>query len=619
MTGYLIYIDGIPLEESKIEGLDAIVIKKVMSPTYWGYFLDDGFGFSTSSGAATITINDEQMSSYIKAIFERDGFSANVAVKIINQGSGQKAELLIDFSEYEEIDCCFVAVTLKPSGSGQLLLATEKIEYPIALTETIKVPVRPLPEAVNFSVDGSQRTTTDGGANHYIPLLVTEDSYENGTSRAVQIGSNTSLFTSSLSTCVRVIASIKVNVSSVATDTFSVYVKNGTLSVFIDTFPMTSVLTEQTITISEELDVLNGGDLSIYIESASTDYAFFYDNSSTGVSLSSCIDPTIQIKDVKAVSVKEAFKQIISRSTNSASSLGTYIFDECEFDGYLTNNEGLFGTTSTVNISLFKLFEELNNKYPISMDVIDENVNIHSRCSFLTCENPYELEPFEVKRAVFQENLYSDLKIGYNNWRADASFGAIEYNSTRQYESSFKISSNTLSLLNDWGGSGSIISEQIIKKKEKDEIHWIVVKKSELTAETNEYISSTVYLDEAAINLRITPARNLERWKKFLINDLKFISATGNSSITTTDTYDCGCFEGTGKVDESIDVTVNPILGKFLYTIILDSCGVDIKKLKGCVSFDYCGVIKKAFVTLVNYELKQGEDEQITIEAIELV
>lgn len=619
MTGYLIYIDGIPLEESKVTGLDSIVVKKVLSPTYWGYFLDDGFGFSTSSGSAAITINDEQMSAYIKAVFERDGFSANVAVIILNQGTGQRVELLVDFSEYEEIDCCFIAVTLKPKGSGQLLLAREKIEYPISLTETIIVPVRPLPDSVNFSVSDAQHNTINGVANHYVPLLVTEDSYENGISSDVDIESSTPLFTASSNSCVRLTASIKVNVSSVSTDTFSVYVKNGTAEILIDTFPMVSTLVEQTIAISEDFNMLNGDNLSIYIESNSTEYSFFYDNSSTGISLSSCIDPVIELKQVKAVSVKEAFKQVIERSTNLTSKLGTYIFDNCEFDGYITNNDGLVGKSSTVNVSLLKLFEELNNKYPTSIDVVDTVVNVHPRCSFLTCSNPYELEPFEVTRAVFQDNLYSDIKIGYNNWRPDASFGSIEYNSTRQYESGYKISSNTLSLLNDWSASSGIISEQMVKKREKDEIHWIVVNKSGLIAETNEFITSTVYLDEAAINLRITPARNLERWKKFLINDMKFVSATGSSSMVTTDTYECGCFEGTGTVDESTDITVTPILGKFTYTMTLDSCGVDVAKLRGCISFDYCGVPKKAFVSLVNYELKQGQGEQITVEAIELI
>ena len=614
---YRIYIDGLELDESNIEGFDSIVIKRDLSSFYWGYLNSDGFGFSNADGSARITIYDQNVSAYIKHIFERDGFSANISTTIINEDTGQKVAMLVDFAEYEEIDCCFIAITLRPDGGGDLLLAREKIEYPITLSETISVPIRPLPETVDFNVSNASWDTNSGSMSHYIPLVVSEDNFTDGTSKSVEIGSQTSFFTSTSNQCVEVVGSIKMVGSSIDATDFDVYLNNGTTKILIDNFPISTDITEYTVVITEEINMINGGELSLTLEGVGAEFSFFYDDGSTGISVQSCTDQEIEYRDVRAISVREAFRQIISRSTNGTSQLGDYIFDDCEFDGYLTDNNGLVGNLSSINVSLFKLFEELNNKYPISMTLTDK-VNIIARCDFLTCVEPYEIVPQDISRFINQDVLYSDVKIGYNNWRPDAIFGSIEYNSTRQYESSYSLSSNSLSLLNDWSGSSTLISEQMLKKREKDEIHWIVVDKETMVAETNEYIQSDVYLDEAAINLRITPARNLERWKPFLINDLKFASATGNSSLVTTDSYECGCFEGTGVIDESTDLKVEPIIGKFTYSITLDSCGVDINRLYGCVSFEYCNQMKIGFVSSLEYELTQGQSEQITIQVIEL-
>ena len=617
---YRIYISNFEVQESNIDGFDSIKVKKDLSDTYWGYWNEDGFGFGTE-GSTKVTIKDQLVSSYVKKVFDRDGFSAEIPVIIINEDSGQRVELLIDFSDYSEMDCCYIQCSFRPKGGGDLLRSREKVEYPLQLTETIRVPIRDLPSQVNFSVTNSIYSGGTGDSlSHYIPLIVGENAFDSGTPNNVVIGEEKQFVTFNTDDCISIVGSVKVSGSSNTSGLFYAYLKIGATTYLIGSYPINSTLTEQTITIEYDTDVTVTDQASLYITSsiASSLFQFAYDASSAGISIQRCESTPIEWKEVKAISVKNAFKTIIGNSTNQISSLSKYIFDDCLFDGYLTNNDGLQGFISTINVSLIKLFDELNNKYPSSIDINGLNVNVLARCEFIKCGTPYEIFPTDINRDVNSALLYSNVKVGYNNWKSESKFGSLEYNSTREYATDYAISSNSLSLLNDWSSSSSIISEQIRKKKEKEEIHWIVVNKETNDAETDEYISTDVFDSDKAINLRIAPTRNLSRWRKFILSNLKFIGGSGNYNLYTDNEYECNCQEEAGIIDESQDINSESILGKFVYNIELDSCSVDISRLKGCVSFLYCEEKKVGIVKSVEYSISQTSAETIIIKVIEL-
>lgn len=617
---YRIYISNFEVQESDIDGFDSIKVKKDLSDTYWGYWNGDGFGFGTE-GSTKVTIKDQLVSSYVKKVFDRDSFSAEIPVIIINETSGQKVELLIDFSDYSEIDCCYVQCSFRPKGGGDLLRSREKLEYPLQLTETIKVPIRDLPSQVNFLTTSDIYSGGTGDSlSHYIPLTVGENAFDSGTPNNVVIGEEKQFVTFNTDDCISIVGSIKVSVSSNTTGLFSAYLKVGTTIYLIDTYPINSTLTEQTLTIEYDTNVSVTDQAFLYITSsvASSLFQFAYDAGSAGISIQRCESTPIEWKDVKAISVKNAFKTIINSSTNQTSALSQYIFDDSLFDGYLTNNEGLQGFVSTINVSLIKLFDELNNKYPSSIDINGNEVNVLARCEFIQCGTPYELFPTDITRSINSGLLYSDVKVGYNNWKSESKFGSLEYNSTREYATDYVISSNSLSILNDWSSSSSVISEQIRKKKEKEEIHWIVVNKDTMYAETDEYISTDIFDSDKAINLRIAPTRNLSRWRKFILSNLKFVSGSGNYTLYTTNNYTSSCYEEAGIIDENQDINSECILGKFIYSIELDSCNVDISRLKGCVSFLYCEEKKVGIVKSVEYSISQTTAETIIITVIEL-
>lgn len=618
---YRIYIANFEVQERLIDGFDSIKVQKDLKDVYWGYWNEDGFGFGTEGGTK-VTIMDELASAYIRKVFERDGFSASIDVQIINEETGQKVDLLVDFADYAEVDCCFVQCSFAPKGGGSLLASREKVKYPLQLTENIQVPIRDLPSRVNFLVP-ELNFSGSSSLNHSIPLNVGEDAFDSGVANNVQYNEEKQFVTFNISDCVNITGSINVSATALDVGTFTVILKVGATEYTIDTYPITTSLIEQTITINEQVLVSNTDQALLYVRSSlSTSlFEFQYNDNSTGLSIERCGTSPIEFKTVKAISVRNAFSTIIRNATNQTSSLVEYIFDDCDFDGYLTNNDGLQGSTSTINVSLIKLFEELNNKFPASIDIDGNNVRVISRCDFLTFQSPYRIEPTDITREVNTELLYSDVKVGYNNWKSESKFGSLEYNSTRDYQTTFTISSSSLSLLNDWSSSSSIISEQIRKKKEKEEIHWIIVKDAVAGvkfAETDEFIDANVYQNDRAINLRITPTRNLYRWRKFILSNLKFAGGSGNYNFSSTDTLSCGCINEPSEVDENQDINSESILGKFVYNIELDTCGIDIAKLKGSITFDYCGKEVKAFVKSVEYSISQTKSEVITVRAYEL-
>jgi hypothetical protein len=599
----MILIDNFELPESDIVGFDAIKIERFISETYWGYWNNDGYGFSNESSSTKITIENEEIVGYIKRVFERDGFDAVVRVTIINE---QTISLLLDFSMYGEPTCCTLEIGFKPSGGGELLRNKDKVLYPVELTETIKVPIRNLPSIVNFKVLGENvASIVTASPNHYIPLVKTDDNFVDSTSRSVMAHDSAPFFTSDVEQCIELTGSIKVNASSADLGDFTVYLKSDSDIYEIDSFPLTSVLVQHTITVNHTLQVQPGEQITLYIESAnSSTFQYVYDDASDGISIIKCELSAIEWRDVKAISLRSAFNSIINRASKGAISLRTYLFDSEVFDIFLTSNEGLQNKVSTINVSLFKLFDELNNKYPTSIDISGSKVDIYRRENFVKIERPYNLEVIDVTREVNSDLLYSDVKVGYNSWKADnTNFGSIEYNGTRNYES--EVNGTELSMLNDWSASASEINQCLNKLQARDQTFSIVVIKNSMTAETNEYIGADVYQPDRAVNLRITPTRNLKRMAKFILTDLEFASGDGNYNFGSHDQIE-------GVIDENGALSSEAVIGKFKYKFSLENA--ELSKLKKCVSFDYCGNLVYAFMTKVTYS--SGD---IECEAIELV
>lgn len=602
-----IYIDKFRLREEDIDGFESFSIEKGIDDTFWGYWNNDGIGIATSEADLKIEIKDQNVANYIKKKFEKDGFNAVVTGKFIDKANNNSFEMLVDFGTYAEIGCCNVSFSFRAKGSGDLIRAREKVDYGIQLTTNIEVPLRDLPTVVNY--EGQDVIYIgDGSMNHYIPLKVTENSFTGGTASDVNIGASNAFFVSNIDSCITLTGSISFTARSNNAGNFGVYLNNE----LIDTFPINETVTTQTVVLNKNINVLPNEGVELEIRSSfNSNFNFTYSKSLVVINISKCTDAPIEWKTVKAISVREAFAQLL-RNTGNAT-LEEYIFDDCFFDGYLTNNKGLIGESSIINVNLFKLFEELNNKYPASLSIEGNKAYLRARCDFLKCVKPYKLKAKEVSREINEDIVYSSVKVGYNNWKPDNKFGGVEHNGKRDYQSTYGLSTKTLSLLNDWSSSSSIISEQIRKEKSSEEIHWIVVDKATLRAETDEYISTDLAQSDRLINLRITPARNAKRWAKFINNDLVFTTGEGNYNYTSTDEYECGCKEVEGVVDENANIRTESMLDPFVYKFSLEKCTTDINRLKGCVQFEYCGKTKIGIVSGVKYSTDTNEDVEVEV------
>ena len=364
-------------------------------------------------------------------------------------------------------------------------------------------------------------------------------------------------------------------------------------------------------------DLVANQELRIVVDGGIGFAQFTYDSGSAGISITRCDNTPIVWKKVKAISLKNAFKSVLSQMTGGKATLNDYYFDNCFFEHYITNNDGLQDEVGRVNVSFFKLFDELNNKYPTSINVRDNIVDIISRCSFYECKNPYNIQLIDAKKQVNGKLLYSSVKVGYNNWKGDSNFASLEYNGKREFQSEYTLGTSSLSLLNDWSASSSIITDQILKRKEKEEIHWIVVNKSTMRAETNECISSNVYDSDRAINMRITPTRNLYRHAKYLLNDLSFASGEGNYNYSSSDECSCDCYDKLA-VGETDNIETESIFGNFIYTGVVNICDVILQQLEGCVTFEYCGRDIKGFIEEIKYTTSDYSG-QIEITIIELI
>jgi len=277
-------------------------------------------------------------------VFDEITYSAQVPVVILNEDSGQRVELLIDFSDYGEPDCCYVECSFRAKGGGDLLRSRERVEYPLQLTEDIQVPIRDLPNNVGYSVANATHSHPSASTTeHSVPLVVQEVFNELGTAQTVLINQVRPFFISSVSGCVQFIGSIKVFVQSHATRTLQFFLRINGVDTLIGSCITNTTLTESTVTINHVVDISISDEVYLYAESDSStsSYVYTYNDSSSGLSVLRCSTEPIELKTVKAISVRNAFASIITQSTNSTSQLASYLFDDCEFDGYLTNNEGL--------------------------------------------------------------------------------------------------------------------------------------------------------------------------------------------------------------------------------------------------------------------------------------
>lgn len=246
------------------------------------------------------------------------------------------------------------------------------------------------------------------------------------------------------------------------------------------------------------------------------------------------------------------------------------------------------GERFPLNISFSQLYKALDAVFCLGMRLeYDESesrwfVRVEKREYFF--DKNYDLEFSDVsniKVSASLENYYNGVSIGYKKWQMNngQTNGLDEFNTTRTYSILNKNANKTLDIKSEAITGGYPIEftrrQQFNLDSTKDfetdsNIFFICLNRVPVTSngatydvgktnETNELFSSVTNLvsPETAYNLRLSPARNMYRWLRYLKCSLHkkspkvivFTSGEGNYQMITE--HDPGYCEPTCPMDEN--------------------------------------------------------------------
>lgn len=605
---YEIYLDSLKLREEDIRDFDGIYTTRTLNGYYFGYL--NGEGFADSESNYSITIENPVAVALINSQIE-SGFNKDLELKIGYNGVFDS--FLIDYSSYKENGCCSVSVGLKPKTNALSILLKEKVDYRVDFDEEIEVPSRPYLEDATLSVYG-ELAGNGASLNHTIPTDVknTDELY------SVGVLDNKPFFISKKTQCVALNIAITFKAEVTADSIVTLCLLKNDLEVYSEDYNLSTTFKDYNIALNDEIDLTSNDELKLVFKgtNAGLNYRFEYQEQSF-IGIGACgYSIETETYKVKAISVKKALSLLLLKIGNLE--LAEYIFDSELFEGYLTNNVGLKGEDSYINISLYDLFEEINNKYPASLSEKDGKIYLKSRECFINEQPIFYLNVESENREINTDSLVTSLKVGYNNWRDTTDLGFLEINADRQFVSKSSIKATDVTLLNDWSASQTLMEEELGKTSEsKRDVYWIHVIKSTKKAETNEYIKTNIFSDSTAINKRITPYRNAERWTRFFLNDLEFASGEGNYNLEGTDTYN-------SKIDKAIsweesdDLISKSIYDGFIYNLVFDECYGVAKNINGRVGFTHCGVKKIGLLKEISYNNDKFGRNSVSLQLIGL-
>lgn len=177
-----------------------------------------------------------------------------------------------------------------------------------------------------------------------------------------------------------------------------------------------------------------------------------------------------------------------------------------------------------------------------------------------------------IERSYNPEFIFKAIEIGFEKWSAESASGVDDPQSKRVYTTRFKTVGKEIKILSKFIGA-SLAIEQTRRNRVEQGKDWrldedvmiIAMNKSgDLTPELDENFTSITNLlnAETRYNIRLSVARNFERWKDFFNGclqwyvgeDFKFASGEGNFDMTSTlDGADC---EANGTINEKGDIEV---------------------------------------------------------------
>lgn len=250
----------------------------------------------------------------------------------------------------------------------------------------------------------------------------------------------------------------------------------------------------------------------------------------------------------------------------------------------------------------------------------------------------------QITREYDQNAIFKTLKVGYSQWQSEDVSGIDDPQTTHTYATRFSKSGTDLDIQSDFIAASLAIETTRRTTKVKsadykfDNNTFIIAINPNIvdadpptTPDVDDYLpeldenftSITNLLNsETRYNSRITPARNLERWLRYISGCLqsyptakfKFVSGEGNYDMTSDlINVSDGCDEYNPNLSEKqdIDISNNPLHLCFLYKITIPMGWADYKIVrenrKKAISISQTTTNHvKFFIETLEYELVKG-------------
>lgn len=247
---------------------------------------------------------------------------------------------------------------------------------------------------------------------------------------------------------------------------------------------------------------------------------------------------------------------------------------------------------------------------------------------------------------VLESNYYSKVLVGYKKWEVESVNGLGEFNSTREYRTSLETVSNQLDITSNLVAGGfpiEITRQQSFAEtgaadtKYDNDIFIITLRRLVYDFEVEQGgIDSpeNIFDPDTVYNFRLSPARNLMRWYKSIINSYaslggsenKLFFSAGTGNLTAKGEITVGAYDALCKI-ESMPIQENQDLFTTHFARIEDATPLWKNET---ISFEYplsiaewrtikanpygyinvqCGngAFEKAFVKEIKYRISGGK------------
>lgn len=200
----------------------------------------------------------------------------------------------------------------------------------------------------------------------------------------------------------------------------------------------------------------------------------------------------------------------------------------------------------------------------------------------------------KITRSYDKDKIFKSIEIGYQKWSAESASGVDDPQTKHTYNTRFKIIGKDEKILSKFF-AGSLGIEQTRRNRVEFGTDWRLDEDTIILALSDSY---TIELDDdftpitnllnsdTRYNIRITPARNFERWKPFFNGCIQlyipetydFASGEGNYDMTSTGADTCD--NGYLAENQDISVTTNFYHGPGVYEMEVPMSWSDYKTIR---------------------------------------